>query len=77
MKKCRITVMKVARYDDHIEKYENPIEHTSKADGINFISEQSMLGPAIMGKAAGDRVCFLDNENRMSRYLICAVRNDE
>ena len=27
MKRCRITVMKVARYDDLIEKYENPIEH--------------------------------------------------
>ena len=27
MKKCRITVMKVSRYDDLIEKYENPIEH--------------------------------------------------
>ena len=27
MKKCRITVMKVARYNDLIEKYENPIEH--------------------------------------------------
>lgn len=27
MKKCRITVMRVARYDDLIEKYENPIEH--------------------------------------------------
>ena len=27
MKKCRITVMKIARYDDLIEKYENPIEH--------------------------------------------------
>ncbi len=27
MKKVRITVMKVARYDDLIEKYENPIEH--------------------------------------------------
>ena len=27
MKKCRITVMKVAHYDDLIEKYENPIEH--------------------------------------------------
>ena len=27
MKKCRITVMKVARYDDLIEKYENPMEH--------------------------------------------------
>lgn len=27
MKKCRITVMKTARYDDLIERYENPIEH--------------------------------------------------
>ena len=27
MKKVRITVMKTARYDDLIEKYENPIEH--------------------------------------------------
>ena len=27
MKKCRITVMRMARYDDLIEKYENPIEH--------------------------------------------------
>ena len=27
MKKCKITVMKKARYDDLIEKYENPIEH--------------------------------------------------
>ena len=28
MKKVRITVMRVARYDDLIEKYENPLEHT-------------------------------------------------
>lgn len=27
MKKVRITVMRTARYDDLIEKYENPIEH--------------------------------------------------
>ena len=27
MKKIRITVMRVARYGDLIEKYENPIEH--------------------------------------------------
>lgn len=27
MKKVRITVMRVARYDDLIEKYENPISH--------------------------------------------------
>ena len=27
MKKCRITVMKMARYEDLMELYENPIEH--------------------------------------------------
>ena len=27
MKKCKITVMKTARYEDLIERYENPIEH--------------------------------------------------
>ena len=27
MKKVKITVMKKARYDDLIEKYENPMEH--------------------------------------------------
>ena len=27
MKKCRITVVKMARYDDLIEQYENPIQH--------------------------------------------------
>lgn len=27
MKKCRITVMRMARYDDLIAQYENPIQH--------------------------------------------------
>ena len=27
MKKCRITVLRMARYDDLIAQYENPIEH--------------------------------------------------
>lgn len=27
MKKCKITVMKIARYGDLIETYENPIQH--------------------------------------------------
>lgn len=27
MNKCRITVMQISRYDDLIEKYENPLEH--------------------------------------------------
>ena len=40
MKKVRITVMKMARYDDLIEKYENPIEHACNVkEGQVFISE--------------------------------------
>lgn len=40
MKKCRITVMKTARYDDLIETYENPIEHTCDMKvGQTFIAE--------------------------------------
>jgi uncharacterized repeat protein (TIGR04076 family) len=40
VKKCRITVMKVARYDDLIEKYENPIEHAcSMKVGQTFIAD--------------------------------------
>ncbi|MBR6719711.1 MAG: TIGR04076 family protein [Clostridia bacterium] len=39
MEKCRITVVKMAQYDDLIEKYENPIEHTCDLKmGDTFIS---------------------------------------
>ena len=39
MKKCRITVMKVARYDDLIDAYENPIEHAcDMKEGQVFIA---------------------------------------
>ncbi len=39
MKNCKITVMKITRYDDLIEKYENPIEHAcDMAVGMQFIS---------------------------------------
>ena len=39
MKKCRITVMKIARHDDLIEKYENPIEHAcDMSEGQVFIT---------------------------------------
>ena len=39
MKKCKITVMKIARYDDLIEKYENPIEHACDMKiGQEFVS---------------------------------------
>ena len=38
MKKVRITVMRVARYDDLIERYENPIAHAcDMQEGRTFI----------------------------------------
>ena len=39
MKKCRITVMRMARYDDLINKFENPISHAcDMKEGMVFIS---------------------------------------
>ncbi len=39
MKKCKITVMKKAQYEDLIAEYENPIEHTCDLDaGRVFIA---------------------------------------
>ena len=40
MKKLKITVMRVARYDDLIAKYENPIQHACPmAEGQVFIAD--------------------------------------
>jgi uncharacterized repeat protein (TIGR04076 family) len=40
MKRIRITVMKTARYDDLIEKYENPMEHAcDMEEGMEFTAE--------------------------------------
>jgi len=37
MKKVRITVMRMAKYEDLMEKYENPIEHAcNMAEGMVF-----------------------------------------
>ena len=39
MKNVKITVMRMARYDDLIEKYENPIEHAcDMVQGKVFVS---------------------------------------
>lgn len=39
MKKVRITVMRMARYDDLIAEYENPMEHTCDMEvGRTFIA---------------------------------------
>ena len=40
MKKVRITVMRIARYDDLIERYENPIEHPcDMREGQVFVAD--------------------------------------
>ncbi|MBQ4227798.1 MAG: TIGR04076 family protein [Clostridia bacterium] len=40
MKRVKITVMRVARYDDLIEAYENPIEHACDMQaGQTFVCE--------------------------------------
>ena len=42
MKKVRITVARMARYDDLMEKYENPIEHACDLEeGQIFISREA------------------------------------
>lgn len=42
MKKVKITVMKMARYDDLMEKYENPIENACNMQlGQVFVSENA------------------------------------
>lgn len=39
MKKVKITVMRMARYDDLIQRYENPIEHACDMEiGREFIA---------------------------------------
>ena len=44
MKKVRITVKRLARYDDLIAEYENPIEHAcSMFVGQEFVSEDAQI----------------------------------
>lgn len=39
MKKCRITVMRITRYEDLMARYENPIQHAcSLQEGQSFIA---------------------------------------
>ena len=66
MKKCRITVMKMACYDDLIAQYENPIQHAcdiqlgqifiangwQKPDGLCDSAWESM-SPFVMALAHG------------------------
>ena len=85
MKKVRITVMRTARYDDLIEKYENSIEHAcDMREGQVFIangwqrpegfcaSAWDTLSPFVMTLAHGGEN-FYDGwmKNKKSAMISC------
>ena len=85
MKKVRITVMRTARYDDLIERYENPIEHAcdmregqvfiadgwQRPDGF-CLSAWDSLSPFVMALAHGGED-FYDGwmKNKKSAMISC------
>jgi len=85
MKKVRITVMRQTRYDDLIEKYENPIEHAcdmvlgqvfiangwERPEGLCLSAWESM-SPFVMTLAHGGEN-FYDGwmKNRRSAMISC------
>ena len=54
MKKCKITVMKMARYEDLIEKYDNPIEHACEMKVGQIFIANGWQKPDGMGDSAWD-----------------------
>ena len=85
MKKVRITVMRTARYDDLIERYENPISHACHMqEGQTFVangwqrpdgfcdSAWDTLSPFVMTLAHGGED-FYDGwmKNKRSAMLSC------
>lgn len=85
MKKCRITVMRIACYDDLIEKYENLIEHAcdliegkvfiangwQKPDGL-CESAWGTMSPFVLALSHGGEN-FYDGwmKNRKSAMISC------
>lgn len=85
MKKCRITVMKTARYDDLIAQFENPISHAcalregqvfvangwQRPEGLCLSAWESM-SPFVMALAHGGEN-FYDGwmKNRRSAMISC------
>lgn len=71
MKKVKITVMKTARYDDLIKKYENPIEHAcDMREGQEFIANGWGKTERLLPKRLGQRFRLCDDSRlRRRRYL--------
>ena len=68
MKKCRITVMRMARYDDLIARYENPMEHACDLrEGQIFIAN-GWQKPEGMCQSAWDS---------MSAFVLALSHGDE
>ncbi len=85
MKKVRITVMRMARYDDLIQRYENPIEHPcDMREGQVFLADGwkkpegfcdsawDTLSPFVMTLACGGEDIY-DGwmKNKKSAMLSC------
>lgn len=85
MRKIRITVMRKAKYDDLIERYENPIEHACDLEeGMVFVADGwqkpegfcdsawETLSPFVMTLAHGGED-FYDGwmKNKKSAMLSC------
>ena len=85
MKKCRITVMRVARYEDLMARYENPISHPcDMVEGQVFIangwekpegfcqSAWDTLSPFVLALSHGAEI-FYDGwtKNTRSAMLSC------
>ena len=85
MKKVRITVMRTARYDDLIERYENPISHACRMqEGQIFVangwrrpesfcdSAWDTLSPFVMTLAHGGEDFYNGwMKNKKSAMLSC------
>ncbi len=85
MNKCRITVMRMAHYEDLIEKYENPLEHAcdlqegqvfiangwERPEGLCLSAWESM-SPFVMALAHGGKN-FYDGwmKNEKSAMISC------
>ena len=85
MKKCRITVVRMARYDDLITRYENPIQHAcdlregqvfvangwQRPDGL-CLSAWERMSPFVMALAHGGED-FYDGwmKNKKSAMISC------
>lgn len=85
MKKCRITVMRMACYEDLMEKYENPIEHAcdmkvgqvfiadgwKRPDGLCDSAWESMSSFVMVLAHGGENIYDGWMKNKKSAMISC------